>query len=195
MASHVSATACSVILRYLGKCNCFHYRLCRSGNIRLWALVFIFLVLSGCGMGITKERERWIAPPNFVGWARLDYDIAGAPALARDHGFRVVKIPASGRLQTSSSYSHVIDENEYFLSTASGLKPLVFNQLRIGNKQPELDGSAVQVAFGIYRQPSWHVEDAAKCVFFGTQDARAQSGDCAEWKVGQPTPPKFPWQQ
>jgi hypothetical protein len=46
---------------------------------------------------------RFLIPEGYVGWVRVDFDVASAPALPIEDGYYVFKFPTSGRLQTSSS--------------------------------------------------------------------------------------------
>jgi hypothetical protein len=147
------------------------------------------LCLSGCLRG---KPELWIVPENYHGWLRLDYDIQGAPPLPPESGKYVVRMPSSGRLQTSSLYNDSIDENEYCLSRGKNLDRLVFSQALLARGQPTESGFAAQSAFGFFKGTLARKTDACKCVFVGTEaEFRGTHLDCLGWVPGQPAPPPF----
>lgn len=50
-----------------------------------------------------KHPYRFLIPEGYVGWVRVDFDVKGAAALPIEDGYYIVKIPDTGRLQTSST--------------------------------------------------------------------------------------------
>jgi hypothetical protein len=141
----------------------------------------------------SKSRpEKWIIPENYTGWLRLDYAITGAPSLPMEGGAYLVRIPQSGRLETSSPYNPSVDKNEFFVTTDHGLQKLGFSQEMMAHSQPAIEEYAVQNAFGFFEVAKNTVQRPGKCVFVGTDPAFRDNGrDCESWESGQSEPPKF----
>ena len=147
--------------------------------------LLIPLMLTSCNY--FYRTERWIIPKGYVGWLRLDYRVPGAPPLPIENGRFLVRMPLSGRLQTSSLTNEAFEKNEYFYPEAGDLHRLVFSW-------PPLPGYAIQ---SVYRErhsrpdmPRWFTPEF-ECVYVGTRSNFSQKGDCSEWKMGQPKPPPF----
>ena len=64
----------------------------------------------------TRRPTRFLIPEGYVGWVRIDFGIKDTPPLPIEDGFYLIKIPASGRLQTSTEieYGTAKDENYYY---------------------------------------------------------------------------------
>lgn len=165
----------------------------RALKSRRWAgLVFCCSVAATVLCGSKARPEKWIIPENYTGWVRVDYAVAGAPQLPMEGMSYVVRMPQSGRLETSSPYNSSIDNNEYFSSTQHGLQKLEFSQLRMARSQPAIEGYAVQNAFGFFKMVDGKVQTPGKCLFVGTHpDFRDNGRDCQSWESGQSEPPKF----
>src|SRR5690242_2742445 len=87
-------------------------------SVKSWQRIglALFCFLAGTvSCGPKARPERWIIPENYTGWLRLDYGVAGASPLPLENEFSVVRMPQSGRLQTSSPYSSSIDQNEFLV--------------------------------------------------------------------------------
>jgi len=159
---------------------------CSSG------VILSCLLVSAVSCGSISRPEKWIVPENYTGWLRLDYAINGTPPLPIESGAYVVRMPQSGRLQTSSRFSSSIDQNEFFMATAYGLRRLDFSQGRLAKSQPAIEGYSVQSAFGFFKLISGNIQNPGKCVFVGTRYAFNDNGrDCQKWEHGQSEPPKF----
>jgi hypothetical protein len=63
---------------------------------------------------------RFLVPEGYVGWIRVDFDVAGAPAIPIEDGFYVFKFSESGRLQTSSSDLVDSPRNQFFYYSSAG---------------------------------------------------------------------------
>jgi hypothetical protein len=60
---------------------------------------FVALLLSGCP---APKRDRYYLPNGFKGMAHIRFGVVSAPALPAEDGFRVVRVPSSGEVSTSS---------------------------------------------------------------------------------------------
>jgi hypothetical protein len=157
-----------------------------------WMLFLLWTLstLVSCNRG--SRREVWIVPIGYRGWLRLDYNVAGAPVLPIENGSYLVRIPRSGRLQTSTANMPQIDHDSYYTEGPTGRRPV-----------PRLilsDEYSVQSAFsvgtiaisrkGLYFWRKPHIE--SECVFVGIKsDFQADGRNCSEWKRGDPEPPTF----
>jgi hypothetical protein len=86
---------------------------------RLVLCFFILFIFSGLSVAsaqnaATARAYRFLIPEGYVGWVRVDFNIAGAPELPIEDGFYVFKFPKSGRLQTSSSDNRISRHDEYY---------------------------------------------------------------------------------
>ena len=103
-----------------------------------------------------------LLPDGFVGWARLDYEVKGAPPLPREGERAVMKYPESGRLGTSSEYVGLMAP-EVFYYVSNQVVPLP-NNVKI-QKWFSLQDSG--------RNVTWYI-------FVGTeQDARGASDEAS----------------
>jgi hypothetical protein len=73
---------------------------------------------------------RFLIPEGYVGWIRVDFDVAGAPELPIEEDYYIFKFPTSGRLQTSSSdivesrrnqFLYYSDKGKYLLKAGGPL--------------------------------------------------------------------------
>ena len=149
-------------------------------------------LVSTLSCGWRSKYEKWIIPQDYVGWLRLDYAVSGAAPLSLEDGFYLVKMPPSGRLQTSSPYSPSTDENEFFGSTIHGLQKLTFSEKYVPPGTPTTQEVAVQKAFSFFKLVSGTRKEPGKCIFIGTYaESKANHQDCQAWLWGQPKPPIF----
>jgi hypothetical protein len=149
-------------------------------------------VIAALSCGRKPPPERWIIPENYTGWLRLDYAVSGAPMLPIDHGVYVVRMPAAGRLETSSPYNSTVDQNEYFVVSGPGLRRLEFTEMAQSRSDSLAEEYTVRNVFGFFVFASGTVHRPGKCVFVGTmREFRANGRDCREWEPGQSEPPRF----
>lgn len=106
--------------------------------------VFLILLLSCSALGQGQPQVktlpyRFLIPEGYVGWIRIDFDVAGAPEIPIEDGFYVFKVSKSGRLQTSSSDLVESTRNQFFYYSGA-------TKYRIKLGGP-LDGRLVQEEF------------------------------------------------
>jgi hypothetical protein len=145
-----------------------------------------FVGLFGCQT--SKRQEEWILPEHYVGWLRLDYAVQGAPSLPIEHGRFIVRMPLSGRLQTSTLNNP--EQTEYYIQGSEGKR-------KLRNSWPPAQEYAIQSAYSkgtFARTRFWaSVDTKFECAFAGTRVEFKSSGqDCDLWQLGQPQPPVSP---
>lgn len=95
----------------------------RSNVIGLFvAIISTFGLLTS---GVAQKRDlslpyRFLIPEGYVGWVRVDFDVATAPPLPIEEGYRIFKFTESGRLQTSSSDTVDSRRNQFFYYSERG---------------------------------------------------------------------------
>ena len=77
----------------------------------------VFFTSTSCQEHI-RIPSRYLIPEGYVGWIRIDFLVAGAPALAIEDNHYLFKIPSSGRLETLSDpeYGWSSDDDYYLYS-------------------------------------------------------------------------------
>jgi len=134
-----------------------------------------------------SKRELWIIPRDYVGWLRLDYSVADQPALPVENGCYIVRMPRTGRLQTSSMNTAHIDTNEYAFEDSTGRHRVEsFSSTLLSPRY------GIQNAYWVGRVSDHKVEAQFRCAFVGTaSDFQTNGRDCRAWQLGQREPPKF----
>jgi uncharacterized protein DUF6843 len=85
-------------------------------GLAIWAIV---------GGSSSNERSlRFLIPEAYAGWVRVEFEVQGAPALAKEGGKYVAQIPASGTLQTSTAEQFGWANDEYYFYSSTGRKPI-----------------------------------------------------------------------
>ena len=133
------------------------------------------------------KPEMWILPNGYVGWLRLDYSVDGAPALPVENGRYLVRMPPTGRMQTSTANSASIGTMAFASEDPKGRHGLRWSSTKLFREY------AVQHAYSVSRGQGaqWPVPDH-ECVFVGTSaDFKASHRNCDAWERGQPAPPLF----
>lgn len=90
----------------------------RKGQTKLAQLVaFIFLLDAASGSIACQQQRhpgRYLIPNGYVGWVKILFKVQDAPPLPIEDGCYVFKIPADGRLQTSSDIEFGVASDEYY---------------------------------------------------------------------------------
>jgi len=81
------------------------------------ALFIGFIVLIG---GQAPKRDRYLIPENFAGWLCVSYKVPGAAALPTEDGFRLVKFPSSGVVETSDEGLPGKYKDEFYYFSSDG---------------------------------------------------------------------------
>lgn len=67
-----------------------------------------------------RTSQRFVLPEGFAGQLRVYYGIAGAPALPVEDGWRVITVPRSGHVETSSPIEYGNGQDLVVRHTADG---------------------------------------------------------------------------
>ena len=81
-------------------------------------IILIIIALSGCLQN--PKRNRYLIPLNFHGTVYVYYKVNGAPPLVIEDGYRLVVVPDSGVVHTSTEIMPGKLHDEYLLYSASG---------------------------------------------------------------------------
>ena len=132
---------------------------------RVGQLAYVLIAMSGFGCTVpwTLTPECWLIPEGYVGWLRLDFEIVGTPELPLVDGCRVVRVPPSGRVQTSLPDTTMPGKrrNRYFYVSEKGrvsLKDILHGSLE-GN----------QIWDDAYVGQSRPLKVLYHCLFVGTE--------------------------
>ncbi|HEX8136060.1 MAG TPA: hypothetical protein VF544_00575 [Pyrinomonadaceae bacterium] len=76
-----------------------------------------------------KHPYRYLVPEGYVGWVRVDFNVKEGTTPTVEDGFYMLKIPASGRLQTTiDDDEKLFLENEYYYFCGDSKKRLEVDQ-------------------------------------------------------------------
>lgn len=145
-----------------------------------------FVVFIAC-RATAPSRPPWKLPDGYSGWLRLDYSVDGAPALPPENGRYLVRMPRTGRMQTSTANSASIGTMTFASEGPKGRRDLSWSPTQL------FAGYAVQHAYSVSRGQGaqWPVPHH-ECVFVGTSaELKARHRNCDAWELGQPAPPLF----
>lgn len=95
----------------------------RSNVIGLFVVIISTFGLLTSGVAQNRDSSlpyRFLIPEGYVGWVRVDFDVASAPPLPIEEGYRIFKFTESGRLQTSSSDIVESRRNQFFYYSGRG---------------------------------------------------------------------------
>ena len=103
----------------------------RSVRIVVVALTVLISVAAWFGINPRNAARNaparslhFFIPEGYSGWARVEFEINGQPALPSEAGQTVLKIPASGTLRTSSPEEYGWARDYYSFYSDSGSRPL-----------------------------------------------------------------------
>jgi len=71
-----------------------------------------------------RPSSRFLISDGYVGWVRIEFAVADAPAMSAEQNQYVFRIPVDGVLRTSSAERYGWGKDEYFYSFERGLKRL-----------------------------------------------------------------------
>lgn len=111
------------------------FRQYRRNNLKSrWRLSLALFVASMALSGFmgwamfrsTRRPDRYLIPQGYVGWVIVEYEVKAAPALQREDGHDLYKIPGAGRLETSSPHEDGAAHDEYFYIGSKGRRAIPF---------------------------------------------------------------------
>ena len=98
--------------------------------IRLGRMVCLLYLLASCG--VVRRGVTVLIPDGFVGWVRVEYEVAGAPTLRVDSGRYLITVPKTAFLATASKPESGFGDDEYFYVDDQGRRV----QLSIASDNP-----------------------------------------------------------
>jgi len=75
----------------------------------------------------TPRPLKIIVPQDYSGWVRIDFGVKDAPALPIESGEMLARIPADGRIKTSSPQQFGLSRDSYLFQSAAGLRPIPYS--------------------------------------------------------------------
>lgn len=78
------------------------------------------LLLTGCTTGLQRTPDLFLIPQGYTGWVLVEYEVKDAPPLELRDGYRVLPVPSSGILKTSSGQQQGWARDVYKFVDASG---------------------------------------------------------------------------
>ena len=103
----------------------------RQASTRIAAIVMPVLAFVACVAWFSRGSQtsqpvtsRFLIPDGYVGWVHVEFDVPDAEPVSSEQGQYVFKIPADGKLSTSSPERFGWNNDEYFYVSPSGLHPL-----------------------------------------------------------------------
>ena len=92
-------------------------------QLRLSALAVACVVMLNCFQPV-RTPEQVEIPKGYVGWIRVNFDDSTVPPLPTRDGVRIMRIPESGALATSSHFEEGWAVDRYFYYSSEGLSEL-----------------------------------------------------------------------
>lgn len=133
--------------------------------VAIHVVICLCLLLSGCQ---TRRPNSFLIPPGYVGWVRVSYGIAGAPALSLENGRYLVKFPADGHLVTSTPFVEGTAVDKYYYNSPAGRQSLLDTEVGQGcmiwSDHAEITSAGSQNVLQSGSNPS-----AARLFFVGTR--------------------------
>jgi len=89
-------------------------------------LVLLFAWFVWASLRDTRRPDRYLIPDGYIGQVRIEYRVKGAPKLPIENGYFLLKVPDSGRLQTSSVMQDGWASDEYYYVSKKGRREIKF---------------------------------------------------------------------
>lgn len=107
----------------------FPDRASRSARIAvaICSVALVIALSAWVGFGVqnsTRPSSRFLIPDDYVGWVRVEFQVAGAPPTPVERGQYVFRIPPDGMLRTSSPEKYGWSKDEYYYDSGRGLRRL-----------------------------------------------------------------------
>jgi hypothetical protein len=150
------------------------------------ALIATLLLVRQCGM--TRIPDRWLVPEGHQGWLKIDYVVKSAPELPIQNGYRILRFPATGYLQTSSAQFEGWSSDRFIFEGTKHRTLLTMDYLGgggnlwYGGGEPEFFRSTARYLSQRY--------------FIGTEKQFRNSGGCRsqKWPVVEASQ-RVPWSE
>jgi hypothetical protein len=71
-----------------------------------------------------RPPSRYLIPTGYVGWVRIEYGAAGAPPLAREGKYSIVRLAHDGTARTSSELLEGWGRDQFFYESGTGRQAL-----------------------------------------------------------------------
>ncbi len=84
------------------------------GGLSAVAIVLLAVWIGTSLPQASRPPSRYLIPDGYVGWVRVEYDVAGAPPLLLQDGRFILKFPAKPVLETSSPEHFGWAKDEFF---------------------------------------------------------------------------------
>src|SRR5438132_11565137 len=90
-----------------------------SGMAWVSAAVLAMVMLGGALFGrrgglVNPRLVRYLIPAGYVGWVQVQHGVPNAPPFPSEDGGDLVRVPASGVVQTSTKQVFSWEKDEYF---------------------------------------------------------------------------------
>jgi hypothetical protein len=82
---------------------------------KYFIVAVIILMLSGFSLWHNPKRDRFLIPDKFTGTVYVYFQVPGAPTLKMEDGYRLIIVPDSGVVKTSSDLIPGKLHDEYWL--------------------------------------------------------------------------------
>ncbi len=87
---------------------------------KYFVVVFMILMLSGFSLWYNPKRNRYLIPEKFTGTVYVYYKVPGAEPLKMEDGYRLIIVPDSGIVKTSSEPIGGKLHDEHWLYSSNG---------------------------------------------------------------------------
>lgn len=96
----------------------------RYTGVALGTLVVLVVAIGFFIDAAMPKRHRYLIPENFAGWLCVSYKVAGAADLPTEDGFRVVRFPSTGVVETSFEGLSGKYKDEFYYYSGGERRPL-----------------------------------------------------------------------
>jgi len=98
--------------------------------------IALLLLLVACDRRPRAAPAIYEIPDDYTGWVIVEYAVPGAPALPEQRGERVIRLPESGKLRTSSPQTTGIVHNRFYFVDGTGTRTPIVDRERTTGAAP-----------------------------------------------------------
>lgn len=117
-----------------------HDKIISSSLTLVLVIISLTLCVSGCDR---PKRNFYLIPEGYAGWLGISYGITNAPALEIENGYRVIRFPSNGFVETSSlgipGPGKEFDDQFYYYNGSNRRPVNIANELGGGGTVQEQD--------------------------------------------------------